>query len=356
MPKEMLWTEWLFGYFPINRKNLWHQMLARFCLLVLLWISGLLAHAADGLMTTYVSELNVSLSIFGTFFMVLFGSYYVQRTLGDIIRNFRPMLQLDDTQFQKFSERLGRYSYSFLPCLFIAVGFGAVAGGASLFQQALTEGFSLHVVWNLSVSLFGWLLGATAIWMLGSIWIIIFLISRQPLNVKLSPETITRFRELSMFALWFSLFYFLGVSIGNITFLARTPALSLIEIVVSPYLFFTAIGMVGVLLPFYNIHNALFRLKKQELSKVSEESEQLMQQLDEILKKQPARQMGGQIDAVVAQTTAITARLLVLQVKEKRVKAAQEWPIDVGFVSKLIGLGLIPILGRIVAEIFTRYF
>jgi len=336
----MLWTELLFRYFPIDKNILWQQMLARFCFLFLLWLSGLLAHAVDGLMTAYISEVNGYLSILGTFFMVLFGSYYVQRTLGSIIRNFRPMLKLDDLHFQKFSERLERYSCSFLPCLFIAIGFGVLAGGSYQFQQALAEGFKVHVVWNLSVSFFGWLLGATAIWMFGSIWITIFLMSRQPLNVKLSPGTIARFRELSMFALWFSLFYFLGVSIGNIPFLVSAPTLSLPEIFVSPYLFFIAIGIIGILFPFHNIHTALLKMKKQELSKISEESEKLLQQLDDILAKQPAKQASDQ-------TLTIMARLFSLQIKERHVKAAQEWSIDISFLSKLVVLGLIPVISRI---------
>ena len=336
----MLWTELLFSYFPIDKQLFWQQMLARFFLLFALWLSGLLVHALDGLITVYISELNVYLS-FGTLFMILFGSYYVQRTLSKIIQNFRPMLKLDDLQFQKFSERLKQISYSFLPCLFLAIGFGVWAGAPNQLQQALTEGFKLHVVWNLSVNFFGWLLSATVIWMFVSIWLTIFLISQQPLNVKLSPETIMRFRELSMFALWFSLFYFLGVSIGNIPFLASAPALSLLEIVVSPYLFFIAIGIVGILFPFHNIHMALLKMKKQELSKISEESEQLLQQLDEVLAKQPTRQFSEQ-------TIAIMARLFSLQIKESHVKAAQEWPIDISFLSKLMVLGLIPIVSRIV--------
>lgn len=317
-------------------------MLARFGFLFLLWISGLLVHAVDGLATAYISELNVYLSILGTFFMVFFGSYYVQRMLGKIIQNFRPMLKLDDLGFQKFSERLKRISYSFLPCLFLAIGFGVLAGGPYQFQQVLATGLKPHVIWNLSVNFFGWLLGATAIWMLSSIWIIIFLMSRQPLNVKLSPETMSIFRELSMFALWFSLFYFLGVSIGNLPFLVSAPALSLLEIVVSPYHFFIVIGVVGSLFPFYNIHLAILRVKKQELSKISEESEQLLEQLDEILAKQPEKQASGQ-------TLTIMARLFSLQMKEKHVAFAQEWPVDISFLSKLLVLGLIPVISRLIA-------
>jgi len=274
--------------------------------------------------------------------MVLFGSYYVQRTLASIIRDFRPMLKMDNQRFQKFSEKVKRYCYSFLPCLVIAICFGTLSGGLNQFQQALAEGFTLHLVWNLAVNFLGWLLGATAIWMLGSIWITIFLISRQPLNVTLSPATTIRFRELSMFSLLFSLFYFIGVSIGNIPFLVNVAALSLFEILISPYLIFIAIGIAGVLFPFYNIHMTLQKMKKQELSRISEESEQLLQQLDGILAKQPANQTSDQ-------TLIIMARLFSLQVKEKHVAVAQEWPIDISFLSKLLVLGLIPILSRLIA-------
>lgn len=350
MPKKMLWTELLFSYFPIDKKVFWQQMLARFCLLFSLWLAGLLAFALDGLMTSYILDLSFYQMFFGTSFLILFGSYMIQRELNNVIQDVRPMLKLDDPLFRRFSERVERYSYSFLPCLFIAIGFVVFLSDApNEFQRALAEGFNLHVIWYLSAGFFSLLLTGTGIWMVVSIWLTIFLISRQPLNVELSPETIKKFRGLSMLALWFSLFYFLAVSIGNITFFARASALSLLEIVISPYLFFVAIGVIGVLLPFYNIHNALLKLKRQELLVIEEESEQLLRQLDEVLAKQPTRQISDQ-------TTAITARLFSLQFKERHVKTAQEWPIDIGFVSKLLGLGLIPIIGRIMVEIFTRYF
>ncbi len=353
----MLWTELLFSHFPIDKKIFWQQMLARFCLLFSLWLAGLLAYTLDGLMTSYILDLSFYQMFFGTSFLILFGSYMIQRELNNVIQNVRPMLKLDDPLFRRFSERVERYSYSFLPCLFIAIGFVVLLSDApNEFQRALAEGFKLHVIWYLSAGFFGLLITGTGIWMVVSIWLMIFLISRQPLNVELSPETIEKFRGLSMLALWFSLFYFLGVSIGNALFLTGAPALSLLEIVVSPFFFLIVIGIIGILFPFYNIHHALLKLKKQELSRIKEESEQLLQQLDEVLAKQPARQITEQTIAIVAQTTAITARLLVLQVKERHVKAAQEWPIDMGFVSKLLGLGFIPIIGRIMVEIFSRYF
>ena len=358
----MLWTELLFSYFPIDKKIFWQQMLARFGFLFSVWLTGLLAYALEGRMTSYIINLNAYTALFGTSFLVLFVSYLLQRKLDDLIQNVRPMLKLDDPQFQKFSERVERYSYSFLPCLFMTIAFAVwgigmlLTGAPNEFPQAWAEGFKLIAIWSLFLNIFVWLLTATGIWMVVSIWLTIFLISQQPLNVELSPETIKKFRGLSILALWFSLFYFLGVSIGNITFFARASALSLLEIVISPYLFFVAIGVIGVLLPFYNIHNALLTLKKQELSRIEEKSEQLLRQLDEVLAKQPTRQISDQTIAIVAQTTAIMARLFSLQFKERHVKAAQEWPIDIGFLTKLIAVGLIPIIARIAAQIFTRYF
>ncbi len=345
LPKKMLWTELLFSYFPIDKKKIWQQMLARFCFLFAIWLSGLLAHTLDGLMTDYILDVNAYLTYFGTSFLILFGSYFVQHKLSDVIQDFRPMLKLDDTEFHKFSERLERVSYSFFPCLLIAIGFGVFSGAFSQFQQALAEGFKLHVIWNLLFNSFGLLLTATAIWMFVSIWLTIFLISRQPLDVRLSSETIARFRELSMLALWFSLFYFIGVSIGNITYFTSAQALSLTEILISPHLFFIAIGVVGILFPFYNIHMALLKMKNQELSKISEESQKLIKQLDEALNKQAVSQ---DIDKEIA---VMHYRLFSLQVKEKHVKVAQEWPIDLSFFSKLLILVLIPILSRILATL-----
>ena len=162
LPKKMLWTELLFSYFPINKKVIWQQMLARFCFLFVIWLSGLLAHALDGLLTNYIFDLNAYLTYFGTPFLILFGSYFVQHKLSNVIQDFRPMLKLDDIEFQKLSERLKRVSYSFIPCLLIAIGLGVFTGALDQFQQALAEGFIVHVFWNLLFNSFGLLLTATA--------------------------------------------------------------------------------------------------------------------------------------------------------------------------------------------------
>ena len=343
LPKKMFWIELLFSYFPIRKEVVWQQMLTRLGFLFGIWISGLLTHALDGLMTNYILDLNRYLPYFGTSFLILFGSYFVQNKLDQIIQDFRPMLRLDDREFQKQFEGLKRVIYSFFPCFLIAVILAIFAGVPNQFQQALTEGFSLHIIWNFFFNSFGILLTATAIWMFASIWLTILVISRQPLDVKLSSETLARFRELSLLALWFSLFYFVGVSIGNISYFTGAQSFSISEIFLSPYLFFIVLGVAGILLPFYNIHTVLLKMKKQELARIFEESEMLLQQLDEALNKQKTSE---QVDKRIEN---IHYRLFSLQIKEKHTKTAKEWPIDISFVSKLLALVLIPIITRILA-------
>jgi len=334
----MLWPELLFSFFPIDKKKFWQQLLSRFLFLFLLWFSGLVAYAVNGLTTTYLFAVNIYVRIFGMLFLILIGSYYVQYTLRKIIQNFRPMLKLDASQYQKFSAKLERYTYSFLPCFIIAIIFALFSGALFQFQTVLAEGLELYVIWNIFFDSFASLLVGTVIWMFASIWLTIFLISRQQLIVPLSKETITRFRELSMFALLFGLFYFIGISIGNISFLTNVQTLTLYDIVISQYLIFVIIGIVGILFPFFNLHNTLLNMKNEELTMISKESEHLLQTLDEALEKKDNNQ-----------TLSVSARLFSLQIKEKQVKGAQEWPIDVSFLSKLIVIGLIPILSRIMA-------
>ncbi len=88
-----------------------------------------------------------------------------------------------------------------------------------------------------------------------------------------------------MFALLFGLFYFIGISIGNISFLTNVQTLTLYDIVISQHLIFVIIGIVGILFPFFNLHNTLLNMKNEELTRISQESEHLLQTLDEALKK-----------------------------------------------------------------------
>jgi hypothetical protein len=343
LPKNRFWIESLFSYFPIKSEAIWSQMVARLGFLLGVWVLGLLAYGWDGLVTDYLSEVQIHVPYLSTSFLVLFGSYFVQRELSRMIHRFRPMLKLDDQEFQKCSRGLKQLIFSFIPCLVIAVVLAVFTGVLSQFQQALTEGVQPHIIWNLFFNSFGVLLTATAIWMFASIWLTIFVFSRQPLDVSLSSETLAGFRELSVLALWFAGFYFIGVSIANITYFTGAQSFSVSEIFVSPYLFFIVLGVAGILLPFYNIHLVLVKMKERELARIALESTKLVQELDDAL-NQPQR--SPQLDTHIAR---IHYRLLSLQIKEKHARTAREWPIDLDFVSKLLTLILIPIVSRILA-------
>lgn len=339
MPKKRLWPEVLLSFLPGKKETFSKQLMSRFGFLALIWLTGLIAYSVNGRAYTYLLDINLYVRNFGMLFLIFVGSYYVQNTLEKIINNFRPMLNLNPLEYQNFSERLEKYAFSLIPCIIIAVIFAILSGAVLELQNLLSQNLELYLAWNLLFDSFASLLVGTAIWMFASIWLTIFLISRQPLRVKLSEQTISRFRELSMFALWFGLFYFIGVTIGNISFLTNVHTLSLYELVISQYLVFVIVGIIGILFPFFNIHNTLLKMKKEELARISIESDKLLQTLEDSIEKKDNEQ-----------TLSVFASLFSIQLKEKKVKNAQEWPIDISFLSKLIAICLIPIMSRIIAS------
>ncbi|MEJ2240600.1 MAG: hypothetical protein P8Y18_00425 [Candidatus Bathyarchaeota archaeon] len=340
MPKDMLWTEFLFSFFPVDKENFRLQLAVRFLFLFLVWLTGLAVYSFNGLSTSYLFDPNIYVLVFGMFFLIFVGSFYVQNTLQKILVNFRSLIKLDNEEYSSFSRRLKKYAFSIFPCVVVGIVLTFFTGAFPAMERIFIEGIDLIGLWNLVIDLFATLMSGTAIWMFASIWLTIFLISRQPLSVSLSEQTFVRFRELSMFALWFGLFYFIGVLIANLSFFTNIQTLSLYQIIVSPYLVFVVIGVVGILFPFFNIHNTLLKIKNKELDNISKETESLLKVLNEATGKKDANQ-----------TISVFATLFSLQIQEKKVKNAQEWPIDVSFISKLIVIGFIPILSRILAAL-----
>jgi hypothetical protein len=182
-----------------------------------------------------------------------------------------------------------------------------------------------------------------------SIWITILLISNQPLRVEISENIVERFRGLAMLAWWFSLFYFIAISLGIGINLIGTPAMSILEIIFSPFLLFVGIGLVSILFPFFNIHRALLRLKKDEMERIEEEYVRLRNGLEEILADERDHQRSDK-------TMTVLGRILSLQIKERSVREAAEWPIDISFLSRLLSLVLLPALVRISIELFNRFY
>jgi hypothetical protein len=344
LPKKMFWTEALFARVPVARR-LREQMLLRLFFLFLLWLSGLVAFASSGLSAEYLSNVQLCLTFFGSGFIILFGSYMVQNSLANAIISIRPLSRLDDSTFKKFLEKVELYSYSFVPALLIGLLLVTFAPGSRVTLAQLGGMFqSLHIAWIVVMLFFLNLLSATGIWMGVSIWFTIFLISRQPLQVELSSKTVKEFRELSNLALGFAAFYFLSVALGVILPLASEPMVSLADIVTSPFFVYLMIGVIGVFLPFYNIHRTLVSLKRRELLQIEKEYELMEKQLNNA-QKEPTKSSG--------ESLALMHSLSSLQIRERRVKAAREWPIDIGFISKLLGLILAPAAARILPEILN---
>ncbi len=345
MAKKMIWIERFFTWLPISKK-LKVQISARLLLLFGVWLTGLAAYAIDGQTVQYISNVLLIPGVFGAGLIILLGTFMIQEYLGDTILSVRPLLNMDDFEFKKLVWRIEWYSYSFIPYLLLTLVIVVLTGNiGTMISGILFHG--IHGIWTAFFMFFSNLLTATGIWICVSIWLTTYLISRQSIQVELSPETMKKFRGLAVLGLLFAAFYFLAVSFGVVLPLSQTPIHSLRDVIMSPILPFTVVGLVGALIPFYNIHRAILLLKKRELSKIQSEFEHLEVKLDGILKK-PEDQLSGQTAG------AISLQIFSLQVKERRVRAAQEWPIDIGFISKLMGLGLVPLAARYLPEILSR--
>jgi hypothetical protein len=323
-------------------------MVARLTLLLLIWLSGLLAYSVNGLADDYLSNSQLLSTLFSNGLIILFGTYMIQRSLPEEISSFKELVDLDEDSFRKLFDKIENISFSFIPCLVIGLVYALLLTDMPLeVQRILAEGVTPHSLWGLFFVSFNYLLTGTGLWLGVSIWLTVFLISRQPLRVELSPGLIERFRGLSKLTLWFALFYFLAVSISVAASVAGGPVFSLTEIVFSPLLILIVIGVACVLLPFYNIHRALIGLKRRELSEIEEEYERLRIQLEEASRQGESAEVG-----------AITAmsRFFSLQIKERKLREAPEWPVDIGFITKLVSVVLIPAVVRISVELFNRLY
>jgi len=342
----MFWTEAILMRVPVARK-LREQILLRLLVSFLLWLTGFVAFGLDGLGAEYVSNVQFYATFFGTNFIVLFGSYMIQESLADTVLSIRPFLKVDDSEFKKFFERMEQYTYSVIPTLLIASLFTLIVPGNRLTLEILTHTFeSTRVAWIVGIILFINILSGTGIWMGVSIWLTTFQISRQPLHVELSPRTAQEFRGLANLTLGFAVFYFIAIAMGLIVPLSSRPIISMIDVFTSPLLLYIIIGVAGVFVPFYNIHRALVTLKRQELIKIDEEYA-LMEKRLNTAQKEPSQKSS-------AESLALMDSLFSLQIRERRVKAAKEWPIDIGFASKLLTLILTPAAVRILQEILNR--
>ena len=93
------------------------------------------------------------------------------------------------------------------------------------------------------------------------------------------------------------------------------------------------------MLPLLNLHNALLSLKRRELENVEKDFILLQKKFDEEL----AMPSGFSAD----KNAMLMGRFFSHQIRERKVRMAQERPIDITFISRLILLVFIPVIVRV---------
>lgn len=319
--------------FPIQKSGFFWWFVRVFCFLFVIWFSGLLAYAFDGVIIRYMSNLQLHASFFGNGIIILYGTRGFRSFLEWLPEWARPVLKLNRAEFRKFFEKGERWTSSFFPVFISALAMTSI----NLYASPQIEGLTVHSTWNFAFIFFLYLLVGTGIWIIVSLWLIIFRVSRQPLNLELSPETSRTFRPLAIPSLYGAICFFLAISIVSFFY----PPTSFTGLVI--YSLFILFGALAFLIPFYNIHLVLTRIKKRELQKVGEETSKLIRELNEALvEHQNSEKM-----------TTITARLLALQIREKSAKEAEEWPVNISYFSALSGIALMA-FGRLIVELVMR--
>jgi hypothetical protein len=206
------------------------------------------------------------------------------------------------------------------------------------------------------VNFFFILFFATLIWIIVSMWITLYVTLRQPLNLKLSPRTNEEFQPL---AIW-------GLKVLFVTFVlvAIIVVFYNLGIVFSPWgfvgfvgslVFTVVLGVIAFLLPFYHVHRILIKLKKRELLEIEEEVNKLMDDLAQTSSNNNVLHSEESITQIMNSQRAL-ARLHFLQIRERRAKEADEWPIDTTILSILAAIVLVPILSQILINFLTTVF
>jgi hypothetical protein len=346
MSEYSMWTEKLFKKIMNKPIQPLTQILLRLTFLVLLWVIGAAIYAGEKLLPNYVQAIGIYEGLYIPGFIILCGSYGVQNALKRIMPSFQPLFDMNEGEFKKFTRKAERVIYAFTPCVIIALLFAIFLSGVpGELSRLYMGGFSLRVIWNLISALFFDLLSGTGVWMFLGIWYLIFTVSRQKFRAELLNRAVEEFHELMKLTLYYALFYFITISIAVALPLLSSRSSSWGEVIFSPYLLFVIIGAASVVFPLYSIHDALVKLKKVRLDKLRAESDNLLQQLEHI------RADGTDSNQILVLMLGLQA----VQVKERYVVAAQEWPVNIDFVGKLAGLIIMPTIVRIFIELFRGY-
>lgn len=339
MSRYRIWVEVITDFwmerFPIRKSGSFWWFVKMLCFLLVIWFSGFLAFAFDGVAIRYLSNLSLHAQFFGTGILVLWGTRSFRSFLEWLPKWARPVLKLGDVEFEDLFKKVERSVCSFFPIFLIALAM--IFLNLYISSQTFFDYLTVHSAWNFAFICFFFLLGGTGMWIIVSLWLSIFWLSRQPLNLRLSFDTSKTFRPLAIPSLYAALCFFVAISIVPFFY----PPTSFSEVTI--YGLFILFGALAFFIPFYNIHSVLVQLKKQELQRIDKETNELIRELEDASTKKPTSD----------NVTTIVARLLALQIKEKIVRKAEEWPVNISFFSALWGIALMAFV-RVIVELVTR--
>jgi hypothetical protein len=363
LPKRILWTERIFQLIPIGRERgsfasfLAVRLIRSVCFVFILFLTAVLVVSIFGFPPGYdVSGVN-SLAPFGYFFAVVFLVLVVSGWFHNKWEWFfgwsSHIVNLSESEFGKFRDRMEKFISSSFACLVIALILFVQAVIPSIPFFIDVFGSTTFVVWMLAVNFLFMLLLGTLIWIIVSMWITFYVTLRHPLNLRLSHRADEEFQPLAMWGLKvlfvtfvlvavFVVFYNLGILFSPGGFAGFLGGL----------IFFVILGVVAFLLPFYNVHRVLVKLKKRELLEIEGESNRLMQDLAETASKNHVLRSEERMTQIMNSLVS----LQVLQIREKRAKEADEWPIDTTVLSILAGIVLVPILSQIIINFLSAIF
>jgi len=355
----MLWTEKLFQLIPIGKESgsfasfLKVRLTRSLCLTFIVGLAAVPFSLGAGIRTNafYVGTLIAILFFLSYIFFMFVVSGWFQNRWNWFFDWSSHILKLNETEFNKFRDKMEKLINSFYACLAIAVFF-VIFGMIPSMRIAMDElapyllrpiVFGVYLIFT--NSMFMLLLG-TLIWIIVSMWITFYVTLRQPLNLRLSPHIDEEFRPLAVWSLKvlfitfmlvaiYAVFYSLGILVspsGVAGFLGLST-------------FIVILGVIAFLLPFYHVHRVLTKLKKQELHEIEKEHDRLIQDLTDTRSTQTPdteAHMMYLMDSII--------NLEVLHIRERRAKDADDWPIGTTILSAMAGLVLIPIVVNIITN------
>jgi hypothetical protein len=349
---KFLWSESLTRHLDRN------PLKAAAFLTFAVWLSGLAAFVLGSKSWGFILDVPTYGFVFVFIPASLFGVRYLRNSFLKEVDGFGKHVNMPKEKYQAVRIRLNN-----LLCYFPAVAFIAIILGVlfdtnipKLYTYVATgqlSRFDSAFLWTLGLSALDWLLFATVIWVVLSIWIGVYIVSKQPLNFK--PTRFSdEFLPLSRFDLKVTGFYFIALTIPGLLNLyvqlveqsARTGfdplQLAFFFILILP-------GVLGFLTPLYNIHRTLKKAKWDELKRIDDEIHQQAVQLQQLQMAEP----GNMQDYAKAssQYMRVSASLLSLLTLERSVNEVDDWPIlDHTMLTGFMVLILLPVIINILTN------